>query len=345
MQAKSLYQLTFFIAGLYNLAFGVWAGFFPHLYFEWLDLELPKYPEFWACLGMVVGIYGFLYLYAAFRLDRAKPIIACGLLGKVLGPIGMLLSLSQGENLPERAIMLCVYNDFIWWLPFGYFLIHGTSLSQKIKNLTPMLCAGIHLIALIILAILIQPGSPLEEDHHQRAVYILENKTTWRLSWFTWMISAVSLIGFYAWWAQEARMRTWGVIAIFIAWLGMICDISGEMILSFVLPDLLVHAGVEDHSERVFSLLRSTDWLMAFGANGLYTLGGIILTVNTKNLSLKLKICLWIVWLAGIGMSLSAALDYLPGIVLTTAILFPLFIVVVLWLEKVLRSRPDEAFS
>lgn len=45
-----------------------------------------------AVSGMVVGLYGILYAYAALRLDRAKLIIAIGPAGKILGPIGMFFA-------------------------------------------------------------------------------------------------------------------------------------------------------------------------------------------------------------------------------------------------------------
>ena len=81
-------------------------------------------------LGMVVGVYGLLYWHAAWKLEAAWPIIAVGLLGKVLGPIGMVTSFS--DDWPRRLGMICVYNDLIWWLPFGLFLIRGTVIGRWI---------------------------------------------------------------------------------------------------------------------------------------------------------------------------------------------------------------------
>jgi len=71
---------------------------------------------------MVVGVYGLLYWEVARRPERAWPIAAVGLLGKVLGPIG-LFQLILSHTWPTRTLILCVTNDFIWWIPFTLYLV------------------------------------------------------------------------------------------------------------------------------------------------------------------------------------------------------------------------------
>ena len=46
---------------------------------------------------------------------------AVGLLGKVLGPIG-LLGLVATKVWPFETMILCLTNDFIWWIPFSIYL-------------------------------------------------------------------------------------------------------------------------------------------------------------------------------------------------------------------------------
>ena len=128
--ADRLFRITFALAGCYNLAFGLWAAVWPLAFFQLFEIPPPRYPGIWACLGMVVGVYGLLYWHAAWKLETAWPIIAVGLLGKVLGPIGMVTSFS--DDWPRRLGMMCVYNDLIWWLPFGLFLVRGTSIGRRI---------------------------------------------------------------------------------------------------------------------------------------------------------------------------------------------------------------------
>src|SRR5947208_10716812 len=107
-----IYRLIFSLAALYNIAFGIWACIWPAALFAMLEMAAPNYPSLWQCLGMVVGLYGILYAYAAIRLDRAKLIIVIGLAGKILGPIGMFIAFQSGEW-PFRAVTLIVFNDFL----------------------------------------------------------------------------------------------------------------------------------------------------------------------------------------------------------------------------------------
>jgi hypothetical protein len=70
---------------------------------------------------MVVGLYGILYLDVARVPERGQLVVAVGLAGKILGPIGMLWLIATGVW-PLSAIVLCVTNDFIWWIPFALYL-------------------------------------------------------------------------------------------------------------------------------------------------------------------------------------------------------------------------------
>ena len=51
--AIRLFRITFTLAGCYNLAFGVWAGFYPLAFFEIFEIEPPRYPAIWACIGLL----------------------------------------------------------------------------------------------------------------------------------------------------------------------------------------------------------------------------------------------------------------------------------------------------
>ncbi len=73
------------------------------------------------CLGMVIGLYGILYLEIARCPERGWLIAAVGLTGKVLGPLGAI-GLIWNNTWPGRSIVLCITNDFIWWIPFGLYL-------------------------------------------------------------------------------------------------------------------------------------------------------------------------------------------------------------------------------
>ena len=93
-------------------------------------MEPANRPEIFACLAMVVGLYGLLYLEVARAPERGFPIAAVGLLGKVLGPIGFAVLLARGDW-PWRSAILVLTNDLVWWLPFALYLRDAWPLYRR----------------------------------------------------------------------------------------------------------------------------------------------------------------------------------------------------------------------
>ena len=121
MKRRRLHQIVFAVAGAYNLAWGAYAAIDPQWLFRYAGMPLSNYPEIFTCLGMVVGIYGFLYWDVARKPEQGFTIAAVGLLGKILGPIGLAQLIASGAW-PMKSVILCVTNDFIWWIPFVLYL-------------------------------------------------------------------------------------------------------------------------------------------------------------------------------------------------------------------------------
>ena len=121
MKRRRFHRWTFLLAGIYNLIWGVFAALNPQWFFRFADLPLLNHPQVFACLGMVIGLYGLLYLEVARLPERGWSIAAVGLTGKVLGPIGLLIAIWRGEW-PAASLILCITNDFIWWVPFAIYL-------------------------------------------------------------------------------------------------------------------------------------------------------------------------------------------------------------------------------
>ena len=121
MKRRRLHQITFALAGAYNLAWGAYSALDPQWLFRYAGMPLSNHPEVFACLAMVVGIYGFLYWQVARDPEHGAAIAAVGLLGKVLGPIGLAQLIASGAW-PMKSVILCVTNDFIWWVPFVLYL-------------------------------------------------------------------------------------------------------------------------------------------------------------------------------------------------------------------------------
>lgn len=111
-------------AGLYNLAWGVFAILWPLTLFQWFGVQpLPNYPELWQCIGMIVGVYGIGYWIAANDPVRHWPIVLVGLLGKIFGPIGFLQAVLN-DRFPAVMGLTILTNDLVWWVPFGLILWH-----------------------------------------------------------------------------------------------------------------------------------------------------------------------------------------------------------------------------
>ena len=117
MARRELHRIVFGLAGVYNLAWGTLTAFYPNWPFDLMGMTPPRYPEIFACLGMVLGLYGLLYLQVARKPEAGWWIAAVGFAGKVLGPIGMAVAVASGAWPREAFLWINLPNDFVW-LPF-----------------------------------------------------------------------------------------------------------------------------------------------------------------------------------------------------------------------------------
>ena len=115
------HRTLFCVAGAYNILWGLYAAVDPQWLFRFAGMPPLNHPQIFACLGMVVGLYGLLYLEVARVPEKGWLLAAVGLLGKILGPIGLAVLILQGQW-PFATILLCLTNDLIWWIPFGLYL-------------------------------------------------------------------------------------------------------------------------------------------------------------------------------------------------------------------------------
>jgi hypothetical protein len=116
------HRTLFCVAGAYNLLWGLYAAVDPQWLFRFAELPPLNHPQVFACLGMVVGLNGLLYLEVARVPEKGWLLVAVGLLGKVLGPIGLAVLILQGQW-PLATTALCLTNDLIWWIPFSLYLL------------------------------------------------------------------------------------------------------------------------------------------------------------------------------------------------------------------------------
>ncbi|APZ90910.1 SelL-related redox protein [Fuerstiella marisgermanici] len=129
--AQPWMRTALLLAAGYNIVWGAIAIVAPLAIFRITGAKpLPAYPELWQCIGMIVGVYGVGYAIAARAPFIHWPIVLVGLLGKILGPVGFLLSMSSGR-LPAKLGWTILTNDLIWWIPFTLILWHAARFHQS----------------------------------------------------------------------------------------------------------------------------------------------------------------------------------------------------------------------
>ena len=121
MQRRCAHRATFLAAGVYNVAWGTLSSLHPQWFFRAAGMPPLNHAEIFACLGMVLGLYGLLYLEVARVPERGWLPAAVGFVGKLLGPIGAVVLIAKG-TWPARFFWHCVANDLIGWIPFALYL-------------------------------------------------------------------------------------------------------------------------------------------------------------------------------------------------------------------------------
>jgi hypothetical protein len=129
MRRRKFHRIIFLTAGFYNILWGLYSVLDPQWLFRYAKLPPQNYPEIFACLGMVIGLYGVIYLEVARVPERGWLLAAVGLTGKILGPIGLARLIWSGQW-PIKTAILCLTNDFVWWIPFALYLYDSWSLFR-----------------------------------------------------------------------------------------------------------------------------------------------------------------------------------------------------------------------
>lgn len=113
------FQRWFLAAAVYNALWGAAASLFPSPFLRLAGLDARSAPLFQA-IGMMVGVYAYGYYLLARDPVRYQGMVWVGLAGKLLGPVGFLLSALRG-TLPWAFGWVNVTNDLIWLPAFALF--------------------------------------------------------------------------------------------------------------------------------------------------------------------------------------------------------------------------------
>ena len=131
---RRLHRIVFICAGVYNIAWGLFTAARPQWLFHFAHMPADNHPQIFACLAMVVGLYGVVYFEVARVPERGWILAAVGFIGKVLGPVG-LAQLILAHVWPLSTIVLSLTNDLIWLPWFGLYLYDAWPFfSREIGN-------------------------------------------------------------------------------------------------------------------------------------------------------------------------------------------------------------------
>ncbi|MDR6985181.1 hypothetical protein J2X32_003838 [Rheinheimera pacifica] len=197
---------------------------------------------------------------------------------------------------------------------------------------TTLLIALLIFIACLMMNGPMRPGLPVGDDLATRLAYINANLTLWQWGWLSWMAAALSLLAFAVMLStqlQPGAARQYGVLLVA---LGMAPDLMAQTLYAFVMPQV---AATDIALLQFIDLLAMH--LTGFLGNGLYNLGGMLLTLALLKQQPALKLWLYpgiVAWLLGLGLSVSIALQQLKLAEYFTAasmVLSTLWFVLIAW--------------
>ena len=202
------------------------------------------------------------------------------------------------------------------------------------------LSLGIHMLAGLSMALILRHGLESNSHFDSRVSFLVEQRGLWLAGWFPWNLAALSILFFYAVFAQ-AHGRIAGAttspfrLGVAFTVLAVLGDLTAEGIEMFWIPRnaqqllLQLPRGASgnfspDAVGAFLALHRRAVMLTGFGANMLYTISAMLLVWSTRR-----KYPAW-VGLAGVGVGvgglwLSAAvwMDSVQGMVISNAVLVP----------------------
>ena len=195
----------------------------------------------------------------------------------------------------------------------------------------PYVCAALHAAAGLAMLLVLRGGTEAEPSLAARMAYVHAHAAAWRAGFAVWMAAGVSVLALYAWWAGALRDRRLAAAALVTAAAGLACDLSGEALYSAWLPLLAHNAARFNQVQHVGTVLTSVF------ANGFYTAAGIMLTLGTPGLPRAVRALAWVVWMAGVALSLFGAMGWATGLVAASGVLFPALVLLALALPRALR--------
>lgn len=183
-----------------------------------------------------------------------------------------------------------------------------TALSEKALKF--YLIHGIVVVITIACILMNWPmrgGLPIDNTVAERMAFIGSNGLIWTGSWLVWMASALGLFTFCAILADELEDSVLRTIGLGFVGMGIAPDLIAEVMYAFVMPEVIARQLDND----IFETLEVIGmFLTGYLGNGLYNLGGLILTVLAIRQGVFSGwVAAWgvIAWILGLLLTVSVA--------------------------------------
>jgi hypothetical protein len=221
-------------------------------------------------------------------------------------------------------------------------------------------CFLTHVLALGAMLLVIQPGLLVGTEVSRRE-FIAAHAVAWQISWVIWMPASLGLVLLFLAWADTLeRVKTRhpsplrsgdysgaSLLGVALCFAGVIVDWLNETMLAALVPSLAAQATTDAFAASLLSWWERYYLATSLGlANGLYSLGGLVLSVLSFKTSGFPRWLAWfstVAWVAALGISFFGVLGDRGGIFVASAIAFALFMPWILvlgyrWLRK--TSKP-----
>lgn len=114
-------RITMLLAAASHILFAVWTNCWPHHYFDLINIPRPNHPMLWRVLGMLVGVLGIAFFFAAKNPIQYWVVVLIGLAKTVIATVFVSLAIQRGD-LPGASLYLLFFDDIIWIIPFAMIL-------------------------------------------------------------------------------------------------------------------------------------------------------------------------------------------------------------------------------
>lgn len=134
---------------------------------------------------------------------------------------------------------------------------------------------GLIFLACLMANFVLRYGLPVNTTTELQMDFISKNEKLWHLAWFSWNLAAISLCVFCAFLYRASQRTMLAKIGLLLVLLGLIPDLSAEYMLSFKLSEYAISNAMPAFIATEALALKLT----GLYANGLYNLGGLVLTL------------------------------------------------------------------